>query len=58
MSKAPTSAHLPPLKKGDRGGFRTGGRVQIPPNPSLLKLTITHIVLDYFRIESKESCSL
>ena len=29
--------HLPPLKKGGRGGFRRGSRVQIPPNPPLLK---------------------
>ncbi|MCB1765592.1 MAG: GspH/FimT family pseudopilin [Candidatus Competibacteraceae bacterium] len=32
-----TAQHLPPLKKGGRGGLRTGDAAKIPPNPPLLK---------------------
>jgi len=31
------NVHLPPLKKGGRGGFSTGDGDKIPPNPPLLK---------------------
>ena len=31
------SVHLPPLKKGGRGGFRMGNEAKIPPHPPLPK---------------------
>ena len=37
MERPLVSVHLPPLKKGGRGGFRTGDGAKIPPHPPLPK---------------------